>query len=68
MRVRTNLQETLDLIWIDLILSHVLVYSEKYCILRVTQTKLTVCREGEKGSAECRVTIIARVQKKINLI
>ena len=31
----------------DLLLSHVLVYSEKYCFLRAIQTKHTVHREGK---------------------
>ena len=32
----------------DLLLSHVLIYSEKYCFLHAIQTKHTVHREGNK--------------------
>ena len=62
-----NYMAPLIMIWFDLLLSHVLVDSEKYCFLCAIQTKHTIHREG-KESAECSVTVIARVQRKVNLM
>jgi len=53
----------------DLLLSHILIYSEKYCCLHTIQTNHTIHGVRRKGEgAECSVTVIARVWRKINLI
>ena len=46
----------------DLLLSHVLVYSEKYCSFDTVHTFKAYCSQRRKGEgAECSVTVIARV-------